>query len=228
MIDFNAALAAAALDPGCRGIGTIGEKSLHLTLKYFFAPDPETHERPLGGFIADAVTEEGVFEIQTRGLSRLKPKLNAFLPLCSVTVVYPVAASTLLCCVDENGELLHQRKSPKHETVFTAMREIYTLRDALTNPNLRICVVSVDVAGYLYADLPCGLCGALSRETAGAIHSAGTDGCGTLSGDAGKAVSDTVAAARLRGGLRKARTRKALENLRAICQCITVSCTIRG
>ena len=78
MRDFDAALKAAERDMGGKGIGTIGEKTLHLALKYYFAPDPETHERPVGGFIADAVTEEGVFEIQTRGLSRLKPKLDAF------------------------------------------------------------------------------------------------------------------------------------------------------
>ena len=74
MNEFDTALKAAELDMGGKGIGTMGEKTLHLALKYYFAPDPETHERPVGGFIADAVTEECVVEIQTRGFSRLKPK----------------------------------------------------------------------------------------------------------------------------------------------------------
>ena len=38
---FAEASEAAERDLGCRGIGTLGEKTLHLTLKYYFAPDPE-------------------------------------------------------------------------------------------------------------------------------------------------------------------------------------------
>ncbi len=148
MDDFAAAIAAAERDAGGKGIGTLGEKTLHLALKYYFAPDPLTHEQPLGGFVADAVTEDGVYEIQTRGLSRLKPKLDAFLPLCPVTVVHPVIAEKLLVRVDENGEVQSQRRSPKHETFFSAMRELYTLRDYVSHPNFSICVVSLGLKEY--------------------------------------------------------------------------------
>lgn len=146
--DFSAALAAAARDMGGHGIGTIGEKTLHLALKYYVAPDPETHERPLGRFIADAVTEDGVFEIQTRGLSRLKPKLDEFLPLCPVTVVFPVITQKQLYRVDESGTIISERKSPKHETVYSAMREIYALRDYQAHPGFRICLCLIELAEY--------------------------------------------------------------------------------
>ena len=148
MNDFAEALAAAERDAGGRGIGTLGEKTLHLALKYYCAPDPETHERPLGGFVADAVTEEGVFEIQTRSLYRLKPKLDAFLPFCPVTVVHPVIAEKHLIRVDPAGELLSQRRSPKHETVYTAMEEIVSLRDYLTNPQFRILLCELELTEY--------------------------------------------------------------------------------
>ena len=151
MDDFAAAIAAAERDAGGKGIGTLGEKTLHLALKYYFAPDPETHERPLGSFVADAVTEEGVIEVQTRGLSRLKPKLDAFLPLCPVTVVHPVAVEKWLLRVDENGELLSKRRSPKHESVYSAMREIYTLRNYMGNENFRIAVCGVALSEYSVA-----------------------------------------------------------------------------
>lgn len=148
MDEFEAALRAAEHDMSGKGIGTLGEKTLHLALKYYFAPEPDTHERPLGGFIADAVTEDGVVEIQTRGLSRLKPKLEAFLPHCPVTVVHPIAADKWVCRVDDCGELQSRRKSPKHETVFTAMREIYTLRDYLDDPRLRVCICAMALEEY--------------------------------------------------------------------------------
>lgn len=148
MDDFAAAIEAAARDVGCKGIGTLGEKSLHLALKYYFAPDKASHEQPLGQFVADAVTEEGVIEVQTRGLYRLRRKLDAFLTLCPVTVVHPVAEEKLLVRVDENGAVLSQRKSPKHETVFTAMRELYALRDYVTRPGLCVCLAGVKLTEY--------------------------------------------------------------------------------
>ena len=149
---FAAACAAAAPDLGCRGIGTLGEKSLHLTLKYYFAPDTDSHEQTVGGFIADAVTEDGIYEIQTRGLSRLKPKLDAFLPCCPVTVVHPVVTEKYLCSVDANGELIGRRRSPKHESPYTAMREIYTLRDYIGRAGFRICLCMVSLDEYVKKD----------------------------------------------------------------------------
>lgn len=148
MGDFAAALTAAQRDAGGRGIGTLGEKTLHLALKYYFAPDPETHERPVGGYVADAVTVNGIVEIQTRGLHRLKPKLDAFLPVCPVTVVHPVIADKTLYRVDAAGELLTQRRSPKHENVYSVMREIYTLRQYVTDPRFRICLCELELAEY--------------------------------------------------------------------------------
>lgn len=148
MIDFAEAIALAERDAGGKGIGTLGEKTLHLALKYYFAPDPLSHEQPLGGFVADAVTEDGVIEVQTRGLSRLKPKITAFLPHCPVTVVHPVIAEKQLVRVDENGEVLAQRKSPKHECVFTAMREVYMLRDFVLHPEFRIVLTELELTEY--------------------------------------------------------------------------------
>ncbi len=149
MEKFAAAIASAERDLGCRGIGTLGEKSLHLTLKYYFAPDAESHERAVGGYIADAVTDDGIYEIQTRGLSRLKPKLDAFLPICPVTVVHPVVTEKYLCSVNANGELIGRRRSPKHESPYTAMREIYTLRDYIGCTGFRICLCMVSLNEYV-------------------------------------------------------------------------------
>ena len=65
MDEFLTAAARARQDMGGRGIGTLGEKTLQLALKYYFAPDPQTHEVPVGSYIADALTGDGITEIQT-------------------------------------------------------------------------------------------------------------------------------------------------------------------
>ena len=145
---FEQALQAAEFDMGCKGIGTMREKSLHIVLKHYFAPDAACHELPVGGFIADAVTEEGVVEIQTRNLSRLREKLRAFLGVCPVTVVFPIAKNKWLYTVDENGVLCGKRRSPRHDTIFTQMREIYTLREFVAEERFRLRIVELELAEY--------------------------------------------------------------------------------
>ncbi len=146
--DFSQAVAAAQRDIGCKGIGTLHERTLHLVLKYYFAPDAATHELSVGGFVADAVTEEGVVEVQTRSLYRLKEKLTAFLQHCPVTVVHPVVDTKWVAWVDENGEVQSRRKSPKHQNVYSAISEIYALREFIGGCPLRFALCFVEVEQY--------------------------------------------------------------------------------
>ena len=60
------------------GIGTLGEKSLHLILKSYYEPLYALHEQKLGRYVADILNEDGVIEIQTRSLSAMRKKLEAF------------------------------------------------------------------------------------------------------------------------------------------------------
>ena len=70
-----------------RGIGTLGEKTLHAVLKHYFDPREEHHEIRVGSYVADIRNEKGVFEIQTRGFDRLRGKLEVFLPEAPVTEI---------------------------------------------------------------------------------------------------------------------------------------------
>jgi hypothetical protein len=72
------------------GIGTLGEKSLHRILKSYYEPLGALHEQKLGRYVADILNEDGVIEIQTRSLSAMRKKLEAFLEVTHVTVVHPV------------------------------------------------------------------------------------------------------------------------------------------
>ena len=51
-----------------QGIGTLGEKTLHSAVKYYFQPDPDMREVPVGPFVADALVDGGVVEVQTLSL----------------------------------------------------------------------------------------------------------------------------------------------------------------
>ena len=140
-------LYAAAPRAGGHSIGTLREKSLHAILKLYYEPDVSRHELPVGGHIADVVGEDGVIEIQTRSLSALKPKLKDLLCACRVTVVHPIIAEKRIISTDgATGEVLSVRKSPKHGTLYTEMRELYALRELLPDGNLtlRLPVLTAD------------------------------------------------------------------------------------
>ena len=115
MRDFEQALALASRSPRAEsGIGSVSEGSLHHFLKFYFEPDADFHEVGVGRYFADIRNEDGIIEIQTRALYRLKPKLDAFLPLDAVTVVYPIAAVKRLSWLDpKTGEKSAPRRSPK-------------------------------------------------------------------------------------------------------------------
>ncbi len=59
-------------------IGLLGEKVLHAGLKFYFEPNSDFHEVKINGFVADICNAEGIIEIQTRSLGKLKRKLEVF------------------------------------------------------------------------------------------------------------------------------------------------------
>ena len=135
------------------GIGTLGEKTLHAELKRLFEPDTAAHEVRVGPYVADIVGEDGIIEIQTGNFSRLRPKLSVLLEVSQVTVVYPIAHRKWLLWVDpESGGVTSRRKSPRQGNFPDAMWELEKIRTLLTHPNLRLCLLLVDLEEYRLRD----------------------------------------------------------------------------
>lgn len=130
------------------GIGTLGEKTLHAVLKQYFEPRKENQEVPVGPYVADICNEQGIFEIQTRGFDRLREKLAFFLELGPVTVVYPVPARKWLIWIEEDGTDSPRRKSPKSASACEIFPELYKLKPLLSAPNLRLCIVMLELEEY--------------------------------------------------------------------------------
>ena len=137
---FRAACEKAASRPRAGdSIGTLGEKSLHTVLKWYYEPDGSRHEIPVGSYVADIVGEHGVIEIQTRGVAHLKPKLSELLEAAPVTVVHPVILRKRIVNLDGNtGEVTSVRFSPKRGSLYTAMRELYALKPLLPQQRLTV------------------------------------------------------------------------------------------
>jgi hypothetical protein len=132
-----------------RSIGTLSEKSLHAILKNFYEPDEDKQEIPIDKFVADIYADGKIIEIQTAQFQRMREKLSIFLPLYQVTVVYPIAYRKWVVWIDdESGELSGKRLSPKKGSSYFIFPELYRIKQFLTDPNLRIKLVLLDIEEY--------------------------------------------------------------------------------
>ena len=149
----SAVEAASGVLRGANGIGSLGEKTLHLTLKYFYAPDPAEHERPVRGYVADVFGEQGIVEVQTAHVERLADKLAAFLPVSEVRVVCPIPVKKWLIWLDPvSGTMSERKRSPGVERVLAAVGELYGLRGLLLHPALTVEIACLEVEEYRLLD----------------------------------------------------------------------------
>ena len=131
------------------GIGTYGEKTVHAILKNYYEPNEDHHEIPIENYVADIFSDGEIIEIQTRQFDKMRDKLNTFLPLYPVTIVYPIPREKWLIWIDEeSGELSQKRKSPKKGKTYDVFPELYKIKMFIKNPNLRIKLVLLDMEEY--------------------------------------------------------------------------------
>lgn len=144
---FNQAVEKIVLSERERlGIGTLSEKTLHAVVKNYMEPNEDFHEVPLEGYVADIFRENEVVEIQTAHFNVLRRKLDKFLPLYKVTIVYPIPATKWVVWVDpETGLEVSKRKSPKKGSPYQAFKELYRIKTYLKHPNLNIMFLFMDV-----------------------------------------------------------------------------------
>ena len=131
------------------GIGTLSEKTVHAILKNYYEPDEDRQEIPIENYVADIYSDGEIIEIQTRQFNKLRDKLQTFLSLYPVTVVYPIPREKWLIWVDEeSGELSKKRKSPTKGNPYVAFIELYKIKMFLKDPNLRLRFVLIDMEEY--------------------------------------------------------------------------------
>lgn len=131
------------------GIGTLSEKTLHAFLKNYYEPDVDKQEIPIDRYVADIFTGKEIIEIQTAQFNRMRDKLNCFLPLYPVTIVYPIAREKWVYWVDpETGDVNEGRKSPKKGNEYAVFVELYRIKHYLKESNLKLKIVLIDLEEY--------------------------------------------------------------------------------
>lgn len=132
-------------------VGTQNEKLIHATLKSYYAPYSDEQEIKIGRYYADAVSEDGIFEIQTRSLYRLKEKLKDFTAAAFVTVVHPVEYESRTVYISaDTGEVIKETPFRKADPKAKIFRELYSVRNYLTNERVRIILARLRVEKRVY------------------------------------------------------------------------------
>jgi hypothetical protein len=123
-------------------IGVLGEGPLHAAVKELLAEPGDRLEVPVGRYVIDLLRADGeLVEVQTGGFGPLGRKLDALLDDHRVRIVHPVAAERRIVRVDEHGELLAARRSPKRATAVAVFDKLVAFPSLLTHPNLTVEVL---------------------------------------------------------------------------------------
>lgn len=118
------------------------EGPLHAAVKELLAEPGDCLEVPVGRFVIDLVRADGeLVEVQTGGFGALGKKLDALLDDHRVRIVYPVAAERRIVRVDDLGEVLATRRSPKRATAVEVFDKLVAFPSLLTHPHLTIEVL---------------------------------------------------------------------------------------
>jgi hypothetical protein len=124
------------------GIGVLHEGPLHAAVKALLAEPGDRLEVPFGRFVIDLVRADGeLVEVQTGGFGPLGVKLDALLDKHRVRIVHPVAAQRRIIRVDDDGEVVSERQSPKRATVVAVFDKLVAFPSLLTHPNFTIEVL---------------------------------------------------------------------------------------
>ncbi|MCQ2522405.1 MAG: hypothetical protein MJ105_08505 [Lachnospiraceae bacterium] len=138
---------------GLQGIGSYQEKSVHAVLKHYFAPDRSCQEIPVGQYVADAVKDGEIYEVQTKDFYRMKGKLDCFLKNYDITIVYPVIIEKTVRWVDPaTGEVSEALKSPRKGSIFSIFQELYGIKEYLKKKKLHFMMIFMNAEEYKLLD----------------------------------------------------------------------------
>ena len=139
-------------DLPAKSIGTLQENALHASLKTWYARPGDQVEAQVDGYWVDIVRGEQLLEIQTGNFSALRRKLEHFLPLRPLRVVYPLPCEKWIVRVGRSGETLARRKSPRRGQMLDIFDELAYLTAFLHQPHFSFEVLSIQQEDIWFDD----------------------------------------------------------------------------
>lgn len=131
------------MQPETDGINLRREQSLHHQLKLWYAETGDRLEVEVEGYVVDLVRDSLLIEIQTRHFSAIRHKINTLLNNHPVRVVHPVAVERMIVKLDDVGQAISRRKSPKHGCVQHVFSELVYITELAMKPGFSLDVLLV-------------------------------------------------------------------------------------
>jgi len=126
-------------------IGMLNEGPLHAALKATYAANGGEQEVPVERFVADAVRNGTMYEVQTGSFSGLGRKMRSLAEVGPVVLVHPIARNKLIVKRTEDADVdARPRTSPKHGALVHIVNQLVYLPDLLAHPNFSVEVVLTD------------------------------------------------------------------------------------
>ncbi len=126
-------------------IGLLNEKSLHASLKEWYAQPGDQFEVAVDGFVIDIVRDDLLLEIQTGNFASIKSKLKDLVGVHRIRLVYPIAQEKwIVKLAKDNSVGFTRRKSPKRGRVMEDLFwEMVSFPQMLANPNFSLEVLMI-------------------------------------------------------------------------------------
>ncbi|NNC92888.1 MAG: hypothetical protein HKN80_10390 [Acidimicrobiia bacterium] len=124
-------------------IGELREQHLHAALKEWYREEGDLLEVGVDGFVIDLIRDEILIEIQTRGFSSMRRKLDRLLDAHPIRLVHPIAAEKWIRKIDDSGVEVSRKKSPKRGMIADVCAELVSFPSLLSHPNLTLEVLLV-------------------------------------------------------------------------------------
>lgn len=117
------------------GININNEKSLHSSIKQWYAVPGDRLEVKLDKYIIDLVREDSLIEIQTRNFSAIGGKLRELVKYNKVILVHPIAIEKYIVIIEEPDKIISRRKSPKKGKLVDLFNELIRIPDLIVEEN---------------------------------------------------------------------------------------------
>ena len=131
----------------------MGEKTLHATIKKWYARPGDRLEAEVGRYVIDVVRGDTLIEIQTRNFSALKTKLEALSQHHRVRLVHPISQMKWIVRLDTDGEtVLSRRRSPKKGRLEDLFHELVYIPSLLERSSFSLEIMLIHSEEVLIND----------------------------------------------------------------------------
>jgi hypothetical protein len=132
------------LEAEYKSIGLENERSLHASLKNWYAIPGDRLEVKVDNYIIDLVRNDILIEIQTKNFSAMGKKLRNLVLNHRVRLIHPIAITKWIIKLESNGEtIISRRKSPKLGSVYNLFDELIRIPDLMNNDNFSIELIMI-------------------------------------------------------------------------------------